>query len=239
MKLNWAYKWEVLLLLWLAFFINQADRQVFNVVLPLIRQDLGLSDIQIGWIATGFNLVFAVLVPVAGYVGDIYSRKWIIILSIFFWSIATMFTGLSNSLFMLILTRSFATGGGEAFFAPANYNLLANYHEKARAFAMSIHQTSYYIGIILSGYLAGYVAENWGWRAAFYVFGAVGVIHGVVMIFRLKDKGGANKIEPKKVKFSEAMKVLFKTPSALMLTISFSGLIFVLVGYLTWTPTYL
>lgn len=239
MRFKFQYKWEVLVLLWIAFFINQADRQVFNVVLPLIREDLGLSDVQIGWIATGFNLVFALLVPLAGYVGDVYSRKWIIVFSILFWSIATMFTGLSNSLIMLILTRSFATGGGEAFFAPANYILIANYHERARAFAMSIHQTSYYIGIILSGYLAGYVAENWGWRNAFYIFGAVGVIHGIVLIFRLKDKHESNNREPNKVKFSEAMKVLFKTPTALMLTISFSGLIFVLVGYLTWTPTYL
>ena len=38
------YRWEVLLWLWLAFFFNQADRQVFNVVLPLLRQDLHLSD---------------------------------------------------------------------------------------------------------------------------------------------------------------------------------------------------
>ena len=107
-------------------------------------------------------------------------------ISILFWSSATMFTGLSNGVLMLILMRSIATGGGESFFGPANYTLLAQYHIKTRAFAMSIHQTSYYLGIILSGYLAGYVGEHWGWRSAFYVFGAVGVIHGLVLIFRLK-----------------------------------------------------
>ncbi len=234
------YKWEVLGLLWVAFFLNQADRQLFNVVLPLIRLDLHLTDLQIGIIATAFNLFYAFFVPLAGYVGDLFSRKWIVVFSILFWSIATMFTGISNGILMLIFMRSIATGVGEAFFGPANYALLASYHKKTRAFAMSIHQTSYYLGIILSGYIAGYIGERWGWRNAFYVFGSAGVIHGIILITRLKDNTDNQKKESvQRVKFSESMKILFKTPTALILTIAFSGLIFVLVGYLTWTPTYL
>jgi MFS family permease len=237
------YKWEVLLLLWIAFFLNQADRQVYNVVLPLIREDLHLTDGQLGTIATVFNLVFALLVPVAGYIGDLFSRKWVVVLSILFWSVATMFTGVSHGMLMLIVMRSIATGGGESFFGPANYSLLASYHRDTRAFAMSIHQTSYYLGIIISGFVAGYIGERFGWRSAFYVFGAIGVVHAVVMVFRLKDKKTENNQGTKgmqeKVSFSEGMKILFKTPTAVMLTIGYSGLIFVLTGYLTWTPTYL
>lgn len=234
------YKWEVLALLWVAFFINQADRQVFNVVLPLIKADLQLTDVQVGSIATVFNLVFALLVPFSGFAGDLFSRKWIIVVSILFWSMATMLTGFSNSVLALILFRSIATGGGEAFFGPANYTLLADYHKKTRAFAMSIHQTSYYLGIILCGYLAGYIGERWGWKSAFYVFGAVGIIHGLVLILRLKDKKSDGPLaEKEEVSFTEAISVLFKTPTALLLTLAFSGLVFVLVGYLTWTPTYL
>lgn len=240
MKEGKKYKWEVLALLWVAFFLNQADRQVFNVVLPLIKADLDLTDVQIGSIATAFNLVYALLVPVAGYVGDIFSKKWIVTISILFWSIATMFTGLSSGVLMLVLMRSFATGGGESFFGPANYTLLASYHKKTRSFAMSIHQTSYYLGIIVSGYLAGYIGERYGWRNAFYVFGAVGVIHGIVLIFRLKDRKEPDANDKKeRVKYRDALKVFFNTPTAILLTIGFSGLIFVLTGYLTWTPTYL
>ena len=136
--------------------------------------------------------------------------------------------------------RSVATGGGEAFFGPANYTLLASYHKNTRSLAMSIHQTSYYIGIILSGFVAGYIGQHYGWRNAFYVFGAVGVIHGVVLAVRLKDKKeGDVKPVVEKVKFLDGLKLLVSTPSALILTVAFSGLIFVLVGYLTWTPTYL
>ena len=240
MKIGKGYKWEVLILLWIAFFLNQADRQIFNVVLPLIKADLLLTDVQVGVIATAFNLVYALFVPVAGYIGDLYSRKWIIVGSILFWSIATMFTGLSSGMLALILIRSIATGGGEAFFGPANYTLLASYHKDTRSQAMSIHQTSYYVGIIVSGLIAGYIGEHYGWRNTFFLFGAVGVIHGLVMIFRLKDNVAENIDRSEvKIKFSEAIKVLFRTPTAVSLTIAFSGLIFVLVGYLTWMPTYL
>lgn len=233
------YKWEVLFLLWIAFFLNQADRQIFNVVLPSIKADMHLTDMEVGLIATAFNLIFALFVPISGILGNIWSKKWIIIVSIILWSGATMLTGLSSSLIMFILFRSIATGLGEAMFGPANYSLLASYHKETRAFAMSIHQTAYYIGIIVSGFLAGYIAENWGWRNAFYIFGAVGVVHGIYMIFRLKDKKSEETVIVEKPKLREALFILFKTPTALVLTIAFSGLIFVLVGYLTWTPTYL
>ena len=176
--------------------------------------------------------------------GDRFSRKWIVTGSILFWSVATMFTGLCNGFVMLVLMRSVATGGGEAFFGPANYSLLAQYHDKTRAFAMSVHQTAYYIGIIISGYAAGYIGQLWGWRSAFYVFGAVGVVHGVIMAVRLKDKkepaavAAASAAEPKP-RLTEGFRMVFTTPTALILTVCFAGLIFVLTGYLTWMPTYL
>lgn len=233
------YKWELLALLWIAFLLNQADRQAFNVVLPLIKAELHLSDLEVGWIATLFNLVYALLVPVAGYIGDRYSRKWIIVFSLLLWSTATMFTGFANGFIMLIFVRSIATGGGEALFGPANYTLLASFHKESRGFAMSLHQTAYYFGIIVSGYTAGYIGANWGWRYTFYIFGLIGIIHGIVLIFRLKDKKESPDEIKEKVKFLDGAKILFHTPTALILTIAFCGLIFVLTGYLTWTPTYL
>ena len=111
LKSSKNYKWEVLGLLWAAYFLNQADRQVFNVVLPLIKADLQLSDMQVGSIATAFNLFYALLVPFGGYIGDRFSKKWVVTFSILFWSVGTMFTGVCNGLIMLIITRSLATGG--------------------------------------------------------------------------------------------------------------------------------
>ena len=182
------YKWEVLGLLWMAYLLNQADRQVFNTVLPAIRDSLNLTDTSVGLIATVFNLCYAFMVPLGGMAGDRLSRKWVTTIAILFWSVATMFTGLATGVVMLILMRSVATGGGEAFFGPANYSLLGQYHTDTRARAMSIHQTSYYVGVILAGWLAGHIADKLGWEYSFIIFGAAGIVWGIVMAIRLKDK---------------------------------------------------
>ena len=244
------YKWEVLLLLWMAYLLNQADRQVFNTVLPAIRDALNLTDTSIGLIATIFNLCYAMMVPLGGWVGDKFSRKWVVTIAILFWSVATMFTGLATGVIMLILLRSVATGGGEAFFGPANYSLLGQYHKETRARAMSIHQTAYYVGVILAGWLAGYIADKLGWEYSFIIFGAVGVVWGVIMAIRLKDKKDDPDTKPSdsavmssetetKVGLLDGFKTVFTTPTALMLTIGFSGLIFVITGFMTWVPAFL
>ena len=251
------YKWEVLALLWVAYLLNQGDRQVFNSVLPQIRDSLALTDTSVSLIAVFFNLFYAAMVPIGGWVGDKFSRKWVTTLSILFWSVATMFTGLANGVFLLILTRSIATGGGEAFFGPANYSLLGQYHTDTRARAMSIHQTSYYVGVILAGWLAGYIGDHLGWQYAFYIFGGAGVIWAAVMVWRLKDlpRGDSstalgmttenviltkNEVRVEKsVSIWDGFKTVFTTPTALMVTIGFCGFIFVITGYMTWVPTFL
>lgn len=248
---SWV-KWEVLLLLWMAYLLNQGDRQVFNTVLPAIREALNLTDTSVGLIATIFNLFYACCVPFGGWAGDRFSRKWVVTVAIIFWSVATMFTGLANGVFLLILMRSVATGGGEAFFGPANYSLLGQYHTDTRARAMSIHQTAYYVGVILAGWLAGLIADRFdainpgnGWKYSFIIFGAAGIVWGILMIFRLKDKEVTDSAERRKVVQNpltaiwQGFRTVFTTPTALMLTIGFSGLIFVITGYMTWMPAYL
>lgn len=235
------YKWEVLFLLWMAYLLNQGDRQVFNTVLPAIRDALNLTDTSVGLIATIFNLAFAVVVPIGGWMGDRFSRKFVVTFSVLFFSFATMFTGYANSFVMLILLRSIATGGGEALFGPSNYSILAQYHTDTRARAMSIHQTAYYVGVILAGWLAGLIADKLGWQYSFLIFGGVGVLWGILMIIRLDNKpaeASASAAESKPG-FLDGFKTVFTTPTALVLTIGFSGLIFVITGFMTWVPAYL
>ncbi len=235
-----SYKWEVLLLLWMAYLLNQGDRQVFNTVLPAIRDALNLTDTSVGLIATIFNLFYAVMVPVGGWAGDRFSRKWVTTISILFWSVATAFTGLATSFIWLVVLRSVATGGGEAFFGPANYSLLGQYHTDTRARAMSIHQTAYYVGVILAGWLAGLIADALGWKYSFIIFGVAGIVWGLIMIFRLRDKEVPARTEAAdKPGFFEGFKTVFTTPTALVLTIGFSCEIFVITGYMTWVPAYL
>lgn len=246
---SWV-KWEVLLLLWMAYLLNQGDRQVFNTVLPSIREALSLTDTSVGLIATIFNLFYAFMVPLGGWAGDRFSRKWVVTISILFWSVATMFTGLANGVFLLVMMRSIATGGGEAFFGPANYSLLGQYHTDTRARAMSIHQTAYYVGVILAGWLAGAIADYFdtlnpgnGWKYSFIIFGAAGIIWGILMAVRLKDKplskGEIAARDAARPGILDGFKTVFTTPTAAVLTMGFSGLIFVITGYMTWIPAFL
>ena len=80
----------MLIWLWLAFFFNQADRQVFSTVLPQIKESLEITDLQAGLLASVFTAALALTVPFAGYVGDVCNRARIITLAVLGWSIATM-----------------------------------------------------------------------------------------------------------------------------------------------------
>lgn len=235
------YKWELILLLWLAFFFNQADRQIFNVVLPAIRNELNLTDSDMGLIASILILVYGMLVPVAGYIGDRTNKKYVLMISLLVWSTSTLFTGMSVLLIHLIFLQSIATGGGEAFYSPSANALISEHHDKTRATAMSIHQTALYAGIIMSGYLAGWIADNFGWRIAFYIFGGFGILLSLLIGLRLKDSfpTGSKENGNSKVRIADALGVFFKKPTALLLTLAFAGMVFVNVGFMTWMPTYL
>ncbi|MDR0869738.1 MAG: MFS transporter [Planctomycetaceae bacterium] len=244
------YKWELVGLLWLAYFFNQADRAIYNVVLPQLKAELGLSDIQAGLVASIFLWTYAVLVPIAGWLGDVFRRKSSIWWSLLFWSAATITSGFSSGLLMLIVFRSLATGGGESFYYPAANSLISQYHHKTRALAMSIHQTSLYVGIITSGLISGWIAEHFGWRAAFFVFGSFGVFLAALIFWRVRNdtpengtKMTENTETPKEMKetvaFSDALRSILRTPSVWAIWIAFATANFVFLGYLTWTPTFL
>ena len=236
-----SYKWEIIFLLWVAYFLNQADRQVFNTVLPHIQEFLGATDATMGLISTCFNLFFALTVPFAGYFADRLSRSKIIVFSVTLFSVATMFTGYASTVALMSMMRSVATGVGEAIFGPTYPAIIAEYHDsRTRARAMSIHQTAYYVGVIASGFLAGLVADKLGWQYSFLIFGAAGVVFAFVLLLRLRDKNTAQQkaeaTQQSKPSFFEAMAAIFKVPTAVCMIFGFTSLIFVLTGYLTWMP---
>jgi len=231
------YKWELIIVLWFAYFFNQGDRQIFNVVIPLIKKDFQLSDVQLGMIATVFTIVYGCIVPFAGYLGDFMKQKWIVFTSLLIFSLGTLLTGFSGSLLSLILIRGVVTGGGEAFYYPAATSLISQYHQKTRAMALSIHQTSLYIGIVASGFIAAYIGEHLGWRFSFFSFGLGGLILVIYVFFRMKtvpQKG----INEKRPSIWHVAKKIFLKKTVWMLCIAFGGMVFVNIGYVTWMSTF-
>ncbi len=238
------YKWELIILLWLAFFLHQADRQIFNNLAPLIMSDLDLTKVQFGLVGTIFTIVVGIMVPLSGYAGDTLSRKWVVLLSILIFSMATLLTGLSTGLVMLIIFRSIATSGSEAFYYPSANSLISQYHHKTRAMGMAIHQTAQYIGIIASAFAAT-VGQVYGWRYAFYVFGSLGIVLAGVILRRMHDTPiptttvGADSRPDRGPSVGEVLRYIFSKRTVLILSVSFAGMVFVNIGYLTWMPTFM
>jgi MFS family permease len=237
------YKWELVILLWIAFFLHQGDRQIYNSVIPLIRTDLGLDDVQLGLVGSIFTLVYGALVPIAGFAGDFLPRKWIVVSSLVVFSAGTLLSGLSSGLILLVLFRSIATGGGEAFFYPSATSLLAQFHEKTRALALAILQTALYIGITASGLIAGYIGEHYGWRSAFYAFGSIGLLWAVVVSWRMQNsplpRTSVAVSRTPRIPLNEVLAYVARRPSVWMLSLAFGAMVYVNIGYLTWTPTFL
>ncbi|OHE76212.1 MAG: MFS transporter [Verrucomicrobia bacterium GWF2_62_7] len=240
------YKWELLAILWVAYFLNQGDRQIYNAVLPLIKADLKVSDVQLGMVATAFTLLYGVFVPLAGCLGDFVTKKWIVCLSLLTFSAGTLCTGFSTSILLLILFRSVATGVGEAFYYPAANSLIGQYHHSTRAQAMAVHQSSLYVGIIASSWIAGWVGESHGWRATFYTFGSFGLLMAAVVAMRLRnehrdfeDVRKDNQLPESQVKLGEVLRSVLRTPTLYFLSVAFGAMVFATVGYMTWMPTFL
>lgn len=236
------YKWELLLLLCLAFFFHQGDRAIYGVVISEIGGDLGLTSSQLGMVGSVLFMTMALMMPFAGIVGDTLKKNWIITFCLIFWSSATLFTGCVQGIVGLILLRSVATAGGEAFYSPAAYPLIAKFHLRTRALALSMHQAALYLGVMTSGFLGGWIAQRWGWRSAFYVFGGCGILLGLVFVFRLKDSpepSSAGAEAPGVRGMLRVVGVIFRTPTALMLTVGLTAIVFVNNAFIVWGPEFL
>ena len=239
-----AYRWEMLVWLWFAFLLNQADRALFGVLLPPIQKDLGLSDGEAGLIASVLLGTLALLVPFAEFVSSVCSKRRIVTACLAFWSLATIGTGLSRSVISLVLVRGIATGGGEAFYAPAATALISRFHRLTRSLALFIHQTGLYVGIILSGFIGGWIADRWSWQTSFYFFGGTGVFLAFILFFRLhetpnREDGPDEKQRETRPSVFRVLEAICNRPTAMVVIIAFSGVVFVNNAYLVWAPTFL
>lgn len=195
------YKWAIVLMLWFICFFNYADRQAIFSVFPLLKAELGLNGAELGLLGSAFMWVYAFSAPFAGYVGDRLKRKTVILGGLYIWSAITYLTALSTKLWHLVTFRA-SEGLGESFYFPASMSVIGDYHGKAtRSRAMSIHQSSVYVGTIGGGALAGFLGELYGWRSSFYVFGALGVLLGFVLMkfIREPQRGQAEAEELRRV----------------------------------------
>lgn len=184
------YAWLVVALLLPVALLNYLDRQMLATMKASMVHDLpsiaNLADW--GLVLGGFKWTYAVLSPLGGYIADRFSRRWVITLSLFTWSLVTWGTGQVTTFHELLAVRALM-GVSEAFYIPAALALITEYHPGGtRSRAVGVHQTGIYLGQILGGF-AGYVADSpeHGWRWAFSTSGLIGVIYALPLLALLRD----------------------------------------------------
>jgi len=232
------YKWAVVALLWLVCFFNYADRQAIYSVFPLLKTEMGLTDVQLGVVGASFMWVYAAAAPLAGIAGDRFARKTIVVSGLIFWSLVTVATAVSTQYSHLVVCRALE-GLGEAFYFPASMSMLSDYHGAAtRSRAMSIHQSSVYAGTIAGGTAAGVMGQAFGWRSSFYLFGILGAALGLVLIVCLREPPRDERPGPASAALA-GVGAMLRTPMVLILMAVFVGANFVAAIVLTWMPSFL
>ena len=244
-----SYKWLLIAMLSCAFFFHQADRALCGLLTIPIQAELKLTDVQIGWINTALSWTLAAMTVVAGFLGDRFSRKWIITCSLIAWSLMTVCMGFIGGFAGALFFRSIATGVGESFYAPSAYALIAVHHHESRSVALSIHQAALYVGLMVSGLIVAWALGILGtWRNVFIAFGLAGCGLGFAFIWALKDGGhqaGARSdltaehpSPPRTFSISASLRAYFCNPSALCATAGFVAIVFVNNAYLFWAPKF-
>ncbi|NCX99185.1 MAG: MFS transporter [Planctomycetia bacterium] len=216
--------WAIVALLVPVALLNYLDRQMLATMKTSMVADIvGIeTDAQWGFVLACFKWVYAVLSPVGGYIADRFSRRLVIAVSLFAWSVVTWATGHVTTYEGLVATRALM-GVSEAFYIPAALALIADFHAgPTRSRAIGIHQTGIYIGLILGGF-AGYVADapSLGWRFAFEAGGLVGVLYAVPLFFLLRDPPRARAGGPGPTP-AAALKELLGNRDFLLLVLSFT-----------------
>ena len=153
------------------------DRFVVAGVLESLKHsDLGLSDTNLGSLMTGFLVVYTLLAPVFGALGDRRSRPRLIALGVACWSFATAMSGFAVNFLTLFAARA-AVGVGEAAYVTIAPSLLSDYFPvRQRGRVMAIFFCAIPVGSALGYVVGGLVDKHYGWRAAFFVAGVPGLL---------------------------------------------------------------
>jgi MFS family permease len=186
-----AYRRYALTLLVVIYSLNFLDRQIVNILAESIKIELNLKDWQIGMLqGLAFAIFYTTLgVPIAR-LAERGNRPWIIGTAIAAWSGFTMLCGVAQNFTQLVAAR-IGVSIGEAGCSPPSHSLIADYTPREkRAGALAIYSLGTPIGSLLGMAMGGVIADQWGWRAAFLIAGAPGVIFALL--------AGLTLIEPRK-----------------------------------------
>jgi MFS transporter, Spinster family, sphingosine-1-phosphate transporter len=224
---------------------NYIDRQVISGVLPLVQQDLRLSDTALGWLASAFMILYLAGSIPLGVLGDRVARNRLIAVGVGAWGAATFLSGLSRSYGQLFAARALV-GIGEASYGPTATAMVSDlFPRERRGFVNGLFNAAIPLGGAIGVILGGLVGSRYGWRAAFLLVGVPSVAL-TILAWRLGDppRGGQDRVVPGedpgvRVGFLEGVIGLFRTPTFVMVCVVGMLVAFAIGALNHWLPLYL
>lgn len=192
-----GYAWYVVLVLMVCYTLSFVDRQILSLLVTPIKQDLGISDTRIGLLqGLAFAIFYTLLGLPMGRIADRRSRRNLIAVGIFFWSLMTGLCSLAKSFWSLFLTRM-GVGVGEATLGPSAFSIIADYFPREHlGRALSVYSAGIFIGAGLANIVGGAVSQAaiklppvtvplFGtiapWRLTFLIVGIPGLLVGLLV----------------------------------------------------------
>jgi len=221
--------------------LNYLDRYVGAATLPLMLASLHISDAAGGLLQSAFILTYALVCPFIGWAGDRSPRMRLAATGVFVWSAATVASGLAPSYAVLLIARAIV-GVGEASYAVVTPSLLSDcYPPERRARVLGIFYAAIPVGSALGYVVGGLVGEHVGWRAAFFVAGAPGVVLAFVLLLLREPRRGARDVAvaaATPMSLSTSLRALVARRSWVSNTVAQVIYTFAMGGLATWMPTY-
>lgn len=169
-------RWLIAAMLCVATTINYVDRQTLSILSPLLRKELHLTERDYASIVTAFLVAYTAMYSIGGRLMDLLGVRRGLTLSLAWWSVATMLTGLSRGAFSLGFFR-FLLGIGEPCVFPAGVKVCGEWFPaRLRATAAGIFSSGSSLGAILAPPFIAWLTLSFGWRVAFLIPGALGLL---------------------------------------------------------------
>ncbi len=168
--------------------LNYMDRYVFNSLGKQIEEGLKIDHSDFAWLAGAFMVVYSLVSPVVGWMGDRFSRRHLLAAGVGIWSLATVGTAFSNGFNQMFFWRALL-GVGEASYGVVAPALLADlFDRRSRGRVMGWFYLAMPLGIALGFIVGGIVGRTYNWRIAFLVVGLPGLL-AAVLALRIRDPG--------------------------------------------------
>lgn len=227
-------------LFWILFLLNllnYIDRQVLYSVFPLLQQDLKLTDLQLGSLASAFMLVYMCCAPLVGFWADRAPRQKLVSASAFVWSGATLLCAAAGNYAGLLAARSFIGVGEAGFTTIAQPFLAEQYPAQKRATVLALFGLALPLGSALGYLLGGLAGQHWGWQAAFMLAGAPGFVLAFLAWMQLQDSAHRHIPAANRPAWRDYRTLLTDKPF-LWICLAHAMITFVQGGFSAWMPTY-